>query len=374
MTFKHTKFEDSPTMRSLVKVATQKGLIKEEILVKTASVVKQADYTPSGNLIVNILKLCSGLRDLGLEDNANELESKFLNYKQAQSIYETSKETGDDVIDMAHPDGSHRVSDVEGDAVVETILDRHIKMINVVNKKPTGKLASLSNNSAILNAVKMVVAQSATVPQLIASLQINAKGVLEAYNSVSSVTRTGTDLPEELVKEANSVNANNLNFDTLSSIYDKVQGIRSVLKPGVLNSINNLLNVGITESIWIQIEGKLNGVQSAVYKLQEYLKNPVKEDVKVDNDFIKRVNSDLKKLKLWLTIVSGDASNSQESKDAALKWISGKMGAINSLKQAYDNAAAIDQDGAVPIYFSKLLSLENKVNDSFDKFENDWIK
>lgn len=371
MTFKHTKFEDSPTMRSLVKVATQKGLIKEEILVKTASVAKQADYAPSGNLIVNILKLCSGLRDLGLEDNAAELESKFLNYKQAQSIYETSKETGEDVVDMAHPDGSHKVSDIEGDAVVETILDQHLKMINVVNKKPTGKLAS---NKSILNAVKKVVAQQATPDQLITSLKYNAKGVLDAYNNVSSLTRTGSDLPEQLAQEANSVSLSTLNFDTLNSIYDKVQGIRAALKPGILNSINNLLNVGITEADWKQIDGKLYGVKNAVFKLQEYLKNPVKEVPKVENDFIKKVNADLKKLKMWSTIVSNDPSNSADSKSAAIKWISDKMNAINALKASYDSAAQIDPDSSIPIFFSKLLSLESKTNDSFDKFENDWIK
>jgi len=62
MTFKHVKFEDSPTMRALEKVAKEKGLVKPESLQKRASIPKKADYTPTSDFMENIFKLCAGLR------------------------------------------------------------------------------------------------------------------------------------------------------------------------------------------------------------------------------------------------------------------------------------------------------------------------
>lgn len=157
MTFKHMKFEDSPTMRALEKVAKEKGLVKPETLEKKASIAKKADYTPTPNLMENIFKLCAGLRTQGLVKEAAEIETNYLNYKQAQTLYETSTEKGDDLVDAAHPKGSHKLEGVAGEeAVVETIIDQHLKHLEMVNKKPTGKLSSAS----VLNAVKKVLGQA----------------------------------------------------------------------------------------------------------------------------------------------------------------------------------------------------------------------
>ena len=161
MTFKHTKFEDSPIMRSLEKVAREKGLVKEEPISKTAS-APTIDLTPSDNLMSNILKLCAGLRAAGFGKYASELELSYLGYKKANTLYETSKEKGDDLVDAAHPKGSHKLEGLEGDAEVETILDQHLKMLDVVNRKPSGKLSSAQD---ILGAVKVVLADY-TIPEV----------------------------------------------------------------------------------------------------------------------------------------------------------------------------------------------------------------
>ena len=154
MTFKHIKFDNSPVMRSLERIAREKGLVKESLLEKIASrsaMVKKADLTPTTNLTENLIKLCSGLREEGFDKYANELESTFMMFKQAQTLYETSKETGEDLVDMAHPKGSHTLEGVSGDAVFETIIDQQLKDIKMVEKKPTGKL---SNAKEIIDAVK----------------------------------------------------------------------------------------------------------------------------------------------------------------------------------------------------------------------------
>jgi len=155
MSFKQTKHWDSEVMRSLEKVAYEKGLVKPEPLQKQASVTKKADITPTPDLMQNIIKLCSGLRSEGLEKEAVEIETNFLNYKYAQTLYETSKEKGEDLVNAAHPQGSHKLEGLDSEeAVVEDIVDRHNKMKTVVDKKPTGKYASSQD---ILNAVKVTL-------------------------------------------------------------------------------------------------------------------------------------------------------------------------------------------------------------------------
>lgn len=157
MTLKHINFEDSAVMRSLVKVAHEKGLVKLEPLpVRTAASFVKNDLTPTNNLTENILKLCQGLRSTGLNKYADELEATFVNYKQAtiRTLYDTTGEEGEDLIDAAHPQGSHQMKGVEGDALVETIFDRHTKMLDVTNKNPTGKLASSQD---VINAVKVAL-------------------------------------------------------------------------------------------------------------------------------------------------------------------------------------------------------------------------
>lgn len=154
MTFKHDKFDDSPVMRSLEKVAKDKGWVESKPITKSAST--KLNLKPSSNLTDNILKLCSGLKAAGLDKYATDIENKFVAYKQAATMYDTHGETGEDLVHAAHPKGSHHLEGLD-DAVVKTILDKHLDMVNMVNKKPTGKL---SNASDILNEVKVVLGGS----------------------------------------------------------------------------------------------------------------------------------------------------------------------------------------------------------------------
>lgn len=158
MTFKHVKFEDSPTMRALEKVAREKGLVKPEPLTKKASLTKKADLTPTANLMENIFKLCHGLREQGMVKEASELETSYLQFKQAQTMYETSKETGEDVLDQAHPEGSHKLEDVDStEAVIEDLIERHEKTEEVAEKNPKGKL---SDAASVIARVKTVLGQA----------------------------------------------------------------------------------------------------------------------------------------------------------------------------------------------------------------------
>jgi hypothetical protein len=169
MTFKHTKFEDSPTMRSLEKLAIDKGLVKENILEKVASKTPKTkpNLLPTSNLTENLLKLCAGLRESGFDAYADELESAFILYKKA------SKDTK--LVEEAHPKGSHKLEGVEGDAVIETILDQQLEDLKIVNKKPTGKLTSANS---IIQAVKVSLADNAAIDTDRQDLQIKGKEYL----------------------------------------------------------------------------------------------------------------------------------------------------------------------------------------------------
>lgn len=226
-------------MRSLEKIAINKGLVKQEPLTKMASV--QNDLNPSENLTENILKLCSGLRQSGFDKQAEELERNFLTYKKANSLYGVHKEKGEDLIDQAHPKGGHKLLDVEGDALVETILERQLKMLDVINKKPTGKLA---NHSDILHAVKVVIAA-----ETIESLESKVK------ENINLARQTHDQLVSIINKEStfNRIFPFDTKFD--SSFSDTIDGIKKVIhrvskdkelsKPGFLK--------GVSENAWMLI-------------------------------------------------------------------------------------------------------------------------
>jgi hypothetical protein len=93
--------------------------------------------------LTKVLKLSQQLRNNGYSKLADDLEYKFLILKQSEAkLYSTFKEVGEDLIGAAHPDGSHKLVDVEGDSVFETIVDQHKKIKEKVEKEPTGKLSA----------------------------------------------------------------------------------------------------------------------------------------------------------------------------------------------------------------------------------------
>ena len=272
MTFKHIKFEDSVVMRSLEKLYKEKGLIKEEPLKKEAS--SKLDLRASSNLMENILKLCTGLRSYGLDKQANELESNYLSYKKANTLYETSKETGEDLINAAHPKGSHKV-DVLGDdlAVVETILDRHLKMIKVVDKVPTGKLAS----SNIINSVKKalgsdpegdIVSLGARITLIINKVKEDFKKIERFINTLTDDKMSSTVRNRSMSKIDFILNGgdyfNNIDSNKLVAIKMAISDLEELIKPNwyttdsesktldILNAFIPKIKENILTAIWIK--------------------------------------------------------------------------------------------------------------------------
>ena len=70
------------------------------------------------------------MRSKGLVKEAVALEDKIFIFKQAEShLYRAIDEDGEDVINFAHPDGDHTVSDAQNhNGDVETILSNQKKI------------------------------------------------------------------------------------------------------------------------------------------------------------------------------------------------------------------------------------------------------
>jgi hypothetical protein len=259
MTFKHVKFEDSPTMRALEKVAREKGLVKPEPLTKKASLVKKADLTPSDNLMENILKLCSGLREQGFVKDASDLETKYLQYKQAQTLYETSKETGEDLLGDAHPEGSHKLVDVDSaEAVVEDLLDKHDMIEEVAEKDSKGKL---SDASSVIRAVKkvlgQVVAPKESESDLIAAQRTQLGKITSLLsNAVRFMDEDGGDYDKDDAHNAAKDMRDSLatwpfkigEFHAISAAFTRLQGVSNSGNFKGNTWVGNMLNLEPDES------------------------------------------------------------------------------------------------------------------------------
>ena len=284
MTFKHVKFEDSPTMRALEKVAREKGLVKPEPLNKTASAPKKLNYTPTANLMENVLNLCAGLRSQGLVKEAAELETNYLNYKQAQTLYETSKETGEDLLQTAHPDGSHKLEGLEGDALVEDLLEKHEKIMSVVNKnKPSGKLSS---SAQTINEVKKALGQfaqhtetpsggeggqQAPAPTTSKAKQEMLAAAKDMFNALT-IAQKGGGLTGIVMSDSwgrynvvsGVANSESPSPDQINDAISAIHAVQRWLHPNLLhNYLPDILNKGVsTDALWQVISQKLDSAEA----------------------------------------------------------------------------------------------------------------
>lgn len=251
MTYKHIDFSSSPTMRSLTKVAQDKGWIKEEPIVKKAA--PTTDLNPTEDLTVNLLKLCNGLRTAGFEKQAEEIEEKFVNYKKASSLYGVDGEKGEDLVHAAHPKGSHKLVDVDSkEATFEDILDNQLQFMNVVNKKPTGKLAS-SND--IVGAVKTILAQNISPEDQKIDGWLNA--ALNIVDRVGNMVKGEMTVFSDFEMIANRIKqaATNPILDNLNQIVTQIGNMKTRLTPG---SWVTLGLGGITQDTWSKVEPLLD--------------------------------------------------------------------------------------------------------------------
>ena len=137
MTLKHVDFYDSEVMRSLAKVASDKGMVtpKKQEVVKQAA---KASFDPTDDLYLNIVRLSEGLRSKGFNKEANSLDEKLARLKRAEKDL---KDAGEEMMDEAHPEGDVKVGPSEF-GIMYTHPSASKKIQEIVKKQPTGKYAS----------------------------------------------------------------------------------------------------------------------------------------------------------------------------------------------------------------------------------------
>jgi hypothetical protein len=145
-------FDDSPVMRELERLEIAKNGIPE------CKIEKKASTDESDSLICKLSSLSKSLRKIGKYNEADNLDTKIVKYVTAENthLYRAHDEDGEDLIDFAHSDGAVKVHDSkEGYGVVETQITQHKKIVDMLNKQPTGKYASNSFLNEIASILKI---------------------------------------------------------------------------------------------------------------------------------------------------------------------------------------------------------------------------
>lgn len=384
MIFKHGKFEDSVTMRSLEKLAKEKNLVQDKPVLKTASKNnKSTDLSITSNLTNNILKLSSGLKQLGYADYANELEKNYINYKQANSLYNVHKEDGDDLIHSAHPKGSHKLEGVDGDAVVETVLDQHAKLVSIVNKNPSVKLSS---SAEVINAVKLVlaVASAPEIKNLLNEsydLAAQARDVAFKVGNLSFVVKSWVNSRIEAIKE--NVDAFNMTGEPIDDIVSSINALKRNFTPNLLhNLLPEFLNKGLTDD---DVYKKVNGIlQNSLTKAKEAKKalleyhttgNKTEEKAvletpqKTNSDIellIKTYNDALKNIVRYKAEV--EAKEIPESK-TIISWLDNASAIIKNKLDKFNSYDPATKESVAKILLDKF---NNEIQPKLDAVKNKW--
>lgn len=375
MTFKHVKFEDSVVMRSLEKLAKEKGWVQPEKITKTAS--SKTDLSPSANLMENVINLCSGLRQSGFHKHAEELEEKFMCYKQAQTLYETSSEKGEDLVECAHAGGSHKLEDVEGGelAVFETIIDQHAKHLQMIDKKPTGKLASSRD---ILGAVKIALGQDNPDLQQVISFAEEVSKIVEHINntvkdeltfSISAYVDTFTAL-----KQTPTVYNLNKMKDSLARLYDRLNpslsskwsqfGIGGVSKytwnglQGFFSKANTLVDNAIT------LRTKIDAVETAMMvRSNPETKTETKTETKPGADpLLDKIKAAKRALAGIGALVEADRDADKSDVAEVTDWIKDIDARLKNLESTYKEIGPADVEAAL-----------NNLTKDFQTVRQEWV-
>lgn len=278
MSQKPAKFNKFSVAESLEKVAKEKGLVKPEPqkqFKKVAEAVqKVANLAPTTNLSENIVKLCDGLRSKGFNKYADELEIKFLQYKKAQTIYDVTKEKGEDLVDRAHPEGSHQLKNVDGDSLIETIVDQHNKIKKMVEKQPTGKLAAKD----AANIARIILAQATDATGLLQEAADLAKNVIDIASKGGGLTDRVLQWAQGrlgVIQGLSSKSANDLTLTDAIDVGDALDALYRNLHPNLLhNWLPEFMNKGISsDDVWEVIRVRLETAQKKVQEAQQKIKS-----------------------------------------------------------------------------------------------------
>lgn len=250
MTFKNIKFSDSFVMRSLERIAIKNGTFKQTEL-KNKHLIKEAVSSFSGDVFVDLIKLAKELRNRGYKKQAEKLEDKLFICKQAEAhLYRAIDEDGEDLINAAHPDGECHISDAqEGHGIVNTILTRHKKILDIVNKpvKNTSKQSKSESlvddlivaTSYVLNVNLKKLAQSAA-EDFYSGNADKKKEKLESVNKV--ISEKFKEIATQIKTGLADINDSAWHFDPTTLKTGMALKIYAEMTAIDINILNNYIN------------------------------------------------------------------------------------------------------------------------------------
>lgn len=416
MTYKNIRFEDSPVMRSLEKLAINKGLIKPETMEKTAQskVPVASTLAPTTNFEENVMRLCAGLRSAGRVKQASEIETKFFNLKKAEHLYDTHGEKGEDVVNFAHPDGSHQMKGIEGDALIETTLDAHKAYERLVNKVPTGKnkqahreMVELIRQAGKVDVKKNALNAIATILSSSKVATASMEDVQKLMQMASSETQAAIDLAERAgdlygntivgARQHAQIVANAAINITNNSLEDAVVAINDISRaftPNILAPIlPDFLNVGLTnEQVNQAVQAKLSSARTRLEVAQKQFRDlslhpennqpkveapasggtitlPEQEVVgsKVRQELSMVAEGLINKLNGWKPTLNSypDPSDREQS----LKWANTMLAAVKTVLNAMDQTPPEVIDSVAGNWKKTLTEYSKQV----DQFYQTWV-
>lgn len=383
MTYKHINFDDSPIMRSLEKHYIDNNLFKNNDSKKEAKNISVPNILPSVNLDENILKLAQDLRAANQSSYAAELESNFLIYKQVLSLYQTSNETGEDLIQSAHPNGSHKMEDLNSsEAVFEDVLDRHLKILDMVSKNPKGKL---SNANQIIEAVKVIFAG-----EFSDMANINKNPIEKLYSQALEQFNQFDSLVEDFEDKAGTLfnlKAGGHPFDRtyelinlwltnhkLVNRYDQVvKTIDNIInlmrsKSNPKSENNWLIGINEEQEIYlvaiakkaIPLAEELKKTLSDLHSLEiANLKSQTNTKYKNENqpsNNITAATSDIVKLNKEFSQIVQTVDQYKTKAPQAKKWLDSVEKEVGDMKDSFDNLSEEDKEKSAATYLQNLNS------------------
>jgi hypothetical protein len=317
-----------------------------------------------------ILKLSTNLRNKGLVRQADDLEKKFISYKVAANthIYRAHDEDGEDVINAAHPDGDAKTNDGEfGD--VETILSKHKKIVDVIQKQPTGKLGSY------VDACKIVLGQNVSKEVLNNNITANLNMINDSLSKLENIT--SSELTFSIKPFTNQIRKymQSQKIDDLEDVQHMILNLRKRLDPSGLLHYETLGLSGLSTDTWTEVQGLLEKITTAISnaidlrtKLQNAKSDELAEGVSPENKvqvknvnppvskIVQKANELINKLKAYNS-VAAVANNTQ-----AKNWITTQIKELQSLISRY-NSVPEDQENIVEVSLEQeLAKKEESVN------------
>jgi len=133
----------SQYMNALKQIREQKETREPSMDLKIPDWAKADDVTAS--VVNELISLANDLDKLGNEKAAIAVDRQTKLYSEAAGkLYDITGETGDDLINQAHPGGGPTLAPASDEGgKVETIVEEHKKVVDKATKAPTGKVAEV---------------------------------------------------------------------------------------------------------------------------------------------------------------------------------------------------------------------------------------